>query len=487
MRFLVLLPLIAAGAAAADLSTRVRELLEAAPANRAFYGVYAVDLATGAVVIDYQSSRFFVPASNTKLFTTALGLLRLGPDYRFHTTVVADEALDSRGHLSSGLSLIGGGDPNLSPRPIPYQAGPYSGNPLEAIEDLAAQLEAKGVRRVNGDIAGDDRRYVWQPYAEGWAMDDALHEYGAPVSALTLNDNAFTLFVRPDGLRADPPVPHYRFENHLRIERGAPRKIAIERAAGSRRVRVTGTIPPGDPGESHLLAIDDPALHAAQALASALLRRGIAVSGRAVARHATPEEFRNLERAEPLQALRGPRVVELARRDSPPLLDSLRVIDKVSQNLHAEMLLREVGRAARNIGSREAGLEELRAFLSEAGVDSADYHWRDGSGLSRLNLVTPRAVVQLLRYMYESAQRENWISLLPIAGEDGTLRTLMSGSRAAGRIRAKTGTLSHVTALSGYASRDSGTLAFSILVNNYQGPASGARGIVDKICNWMVE
>ncbi len=492
MRKLLLLALSCvlwrAQATAAGLSTRLRELLESPTASRAFFGVYAIDLKTGAALIDYQSGRNFVPASNTKLFTTALGLMRLGPEYRFHTTAVAEEPLDSEGRLNGDLSLVGGGDPNLSPRPIPYKAESYSGNPLSAIEDLASELQKKGLRRVNGNIAGDDRRYVWQPYADGWAIGDAVWEYGAPVSAIALNDNTFRLLVRPDGVRTDPPVSFYRIANRLHVEPGVARKVHIERLPGSRELRVMGTLAPGDAGETHLLAIGEPALYAAQALSSALVRRGIIVTGEAVARHALPAEFRDLERSEQPPPVHGSRAVELARRSSAPLLDSIRVIDKVSQNLHAEMLLREVGWVRRNIGSREAGLKELRVFLDEAGVDSADYSWHDGSGLSRLNLVTPRAVVKLLRYMYESPQRENWISLLPIAGEDGTLRKRMNGTAAASRIRAKTGTLSHVTALSGYAERSGGgTLAFSILVNNHPGESAGAREIVDKICSWMVE
>lgn len=169
-------------------------------------------------------------------------------------------------------------------------------------------------------------------------------------------------------------------------------------------------------------------------------------------------------------------------------MEDLRITDKVSQNLHAEMALRAVAKARRHVGSREAGIAEEQAFLTEVGIDRASYTFADGSGLSRLDLVTPAAVVRLLAYMHHSAARDAWISLLPVAGLDGTLHARFAGTAAAGRIFAKTGTLSHVAALSGYARRGNGQmLAFSILVNNYNGPAADLRAAIDRVCALMLE
>ncbi len=160
----------------------------------------------------------------------------------------------------------------------------------------------------------------------------------------------------------------------------------------------------------------------------------------------------------------------------------------MSQNLHAELALRAVARARRNVGSFEAGREEMRTFLAEAGVEAGSYTLSDGSGLSRLDLVTPSAVVKLLRHMYQSPARQNFISLLPVGGLDGTLRARFADGPAAGRIHAKTGSLSHVSALSGYAERPNGKwVAFSILVNNYNGPAADIHAIMDKICALIME
>jgi D-alanyl-D-alanine carboxypeptidase/D-alanyl-D-alanine-endopeptidase (penicillin-binding protein 4) len=194
----------------------------------------------------------------------------------------------------------------------------------------------------------------------------------------------------------------------------------------------------------------------------------------------------DLTQAPPQEPIAGS---ELARRVSPRLIEDLRVTAKVSQNLHAELTLRAVGRARRNVGSFEAGMAEMKSFLADAGIDPAGYNLLDGSGLSRLDLVTPATVVKLLRFMYDSPARDNWLSILPVGGQDGTLSTRFGGTPAAGRIFAKTGSLSHVSALSGYLQRTDGSwITFSILVNNYGGRGvAEVRGVMDRICNLILE
>jgi D-alanyl-D-alanine carboxypeptidase/D-alanyl-D-alanine-endopeptidase (penicillin-binding protein 4) len=467
------------GLAAADLPGKIQRVLDGATGmRRGFVGLQIVNLGTGAVLFESNADHLFVPASNTKLFTTALGLMRLGPDYKFHTTVVASGQPDADGRIAGAVSLVGDGDPNLSGRELPYRVDSPRGEGLRAIEDLAAQIVARGVRRIDGDIVGDDSAYVWEPYPEGWGQGDALWEYGAPVSALTINDNAFILNLYPGDparISIEPPLEFYQIDNL--VESGSPKKIKIGRDAGSRQLRIWGTLPPKDPGLSEILAIHDPALYAAVALRDALTRRGVAIQGAAVARHSLP--------GAPVTPTTG---LELARLDSLPLLENLRVMAKVSQNLHAELILRAVARAQRGAGSREAGIQEMRVFLKEAGLPSGDYQLADGSGLSRTSLVTPGAVMKLLRFMYSSPLRENWLSLLPVGGEDGTLRLRLRGTVAAGRIHAKTGSLTHVTALSGYAERRDGTvLAFSFIANNQSAPGGEVRAVLDKICVLMTE
>ena len=489
MRRLAVALALAASLTAASLPESIERLIASSPSARtAFWGIRIVDLSTGKTLYEQNAGHFFVPASNAKLFTTALALIRLGPDFTFQTRVMADQPADASGHLSGPLRLVGGGDPNLSARAIPYRPGPVAGDPLAALADLADQVAAHGVKRISGDIVGDDTWYLWEPYATGWAIDDPRSDDGAPISALTIDDNTFTLNVQPGAaagdlaaLTLDPPVEYYSLDNRVRtLAAAGERRIHIDRLPGSMNLRVWGTIPLGDPGQDMLLGIEDPALYAAKALRYLLEQRGIAVDGSAVAHHLYANEVASLTQAPAPAPDSG---IELARHTSAPLIEDLRITDKVSQNLHAELALRAVARARRNIGSFEAGREEIRAFLGEVGVEPGAYTLFDGSGLSRLDLVTPAAVVKLLRYMYDSPARANWISLLPVGGQDGTLRTRFANSPAAGHIHAKTGSLAHVSALSGYVERSGGRwVAFSVLVNNYNGAASGVREAMDRIC-----
>jgi D-alanyl-D-alanine carboxypeptidase/D-alanyl-D-alanine-endopeptidase (penicillin-binding protein 4) len=479
--------LIAGQLAAAGLPENIQKLIDSnAAARTAFWGIQIVDLATGKTLYELNPDHYFVPASNTKLFTTALALNRLGADFRFQTRVLADTVPDTEGRIAGALRLIGGGDPNLSARAVPYQKGPITGNPLAAIENLAGQIAARGVKRVDGGIVGDDTWYVWEPYAVGWSIDDPESDDGPPISALTLTDNAQTLGVQPGAavgdlaaLTLNPPMEFYRIENRVRtVSAGGERRIHFKRIPGSRDAQLWGTIPVRDRGTEMLISVDDPAEYAARALKAALESRGIAVGGSLTARHLYPGEG-------PAGEATG---VELARLVSAPMIEDLRITNKVSQNLHAELALRAVAKARRNEGSFEAGMDEMQAFLGEAGIDTNAWHLLDGSGLSRLGLVTPAAVVRLLRFMYDSPSRTDWISLLAVGAQDGTLSSRFGETAAGGRVHAKTGSLSHVSALSGYIERPDGTwVAFSILVNNFNGRAAEVRGVMDRICTLVLE
>lgn len=494
----ILLLILSLTATAATLAERIDQIVAATAAARtAFWGIEAVDLATGKTLVEHNAHNFFVPASNTKLFTTSMALSRLGPDFTFKTRVLADAAPDPAGCVHGALRLIGGGDPDLSPRPLPYRMGPVTGDALVAIGALADQIVAHGVKCVAGDIIGDDTWYTWEPYAGGWSIDDPLYDYGAAASALTVNDNVQSVSVAPGAkvgetaaLQLDPPLDYYLIDNRVVTAPAAgPRLVRLEREPGSKQLRIWGTMPLGAPPQTLALGIDDPAEFAARALRQALEERGIAVSGAARAFHQFPYQAADLTKADPPPAPEG---AELAMRVSAPLLEDLRVTDKVSQNLHAEMALRAVGRARRNIGSREAGLEELKAFLEEIGIPDDAWHITDGSGLARSNLVTPDTVIRLLRFMWGSPEREQWISLLPVGAQDGTLANRfgepgLSPSIAA-RIHAKTGTVAHVSALSGYIERaNGGWIAFSILVNNYNGSTREITAAMDRICALIME
>ena len=272
-----------ASCSAADLAQRLDALIED---NRAmgFAGIHVVDLASGKTLYRRNDDRLFLPASNLKLFTTALALDRLGPDYRFITRLVREPSGD--------LLPVGSGDPSLPAACFVSERCP-SGPPLQAIEDLAEQAVANGVHRIDGDIAGDDRLYPWDPYPPSWTQDDALRDYGAPVSALTVSDNVVTISIAP-GLRAgdpaslslQPALEYFTRDNRvLTGTRGGETSLRVRRIPGSRQWLLTGSVPVGHAAVPEIIPIDDPALYAASALYDALLRRGVVIRGRPVARH----------------------------------------------------------------------------------------------------------------------------------------------------------------------------------------------------------
>jgi serine-type D-Ala-D-Ala carboxypeptidase/endopeptidase (penicillin-binding protein 4) len=478
LAFLLVVPL----ATAADLASRLDQIINNAGAlSHAFVGAQVVELSDGRVLYAHNSERLFVPASNMKLFTTALALTRLGADYRLTTQIGAQVPIDAAtGTLPGDLQLIGGGDPSLSGREYPYRKSAGAIYSFSAIEDLADQLIARGLKRIDGNVVGDDSRYVWEPQPGGWSSDSATREYGAPVSALILHDNTFALTLGPADRAGDlaritlaPPFENFAIDNRVLTADRGERKIEFYRSASGRELHLWGTIGKRDAGFTEELAIGDPALYAAEVLRDALLRRGVAIRGGVAAEHRFPDEA----------SAQPPKLeVVLAERHSPRLLDLLQVVDKVSQNLHAEIMLREVAVASGHAGSVETGLEAMDDFLAGIGVTRADHQFTDGSGLSRATLVTPQAFTKLLGYMNQSKYREQWFGLLPIGGEDGTLGRRFAEHPEAHAIHAKTGTLDHVRALSGYADTPkNGRVAFSFLVNNFDGPGAGVTAVLDQL------
>lgn len=479
MRRFLLLAFLALGAAAAQpLGESIDRQLAAPSARRAIWSVHIRDLATNQTLYSHNATIPFTPASNVKLFSSALALARLGPDHRFVTRVLAASVPDPEGTIKGPVALIGGGDPSLSGRVYPYEKDAKPQPPLGPLEALASQVAEAGVRRIDGDIIGDDTLYPYEPYPEGWTVDDTAWEYGAALSALVVNDNALVVSVRPPRRAGEPasvmlfpPNDALTVHNTLRVAVGAPTSIQISRAPNSTVLRVSGTVPPGASPVAQRIAFDDPALAAAHIFKRLLEDRGITVAGTARARHRQPGT-----------PYREPEGAELARRTSPPLSQVLQVVNKVSQNLHAEIVLREAARVARGDASREAALGELTAFLRSLGIPNDHHDFMDGSGLSRKTLVTTSATTRLLEKTAASPHGAAFIGLLPVGGEDGSLGYRFRGVPNAAAIRAKTGTLSHVSALSGYImGAGQPRLAFSVMVNHANMHSSTARGILDKI------
>jgi D-alanyl-D-alanine carboxypeptidase/D-alanyl-D-alanine-endopeptidase (penicillin-binding protein 4) len=477
--------------------------------SRGFWGIDIVSLKDEATIFSLNADKLFTPASNTKLFTTAAALAVIGPDYKFKTTIETNGGIDRHGRLNGDLFLVGRGDPNISGRTLPYYLRTERKDPaLKVLEDLADQVVARGVRFIDGNIIGDDSYYAFERYGEGWAQDDMVWEWGAPVSALTVNDNVVYVSIYPADRPGDkafvqvtPFAEYYKIDNRIMTtpQGTGPRRVYITREPGSNLLTLFGNIPVDDAGANEALAIEDPAEFAALVFRSMLERRGVVVYGQSATKHtelATLSTFSITTTApagggdsETRQKPPNPdsRTL-LATYESQPLMTDLKVINKVSQNLHAELMLRLLGREKGSGGTIEAGLEVVRSFLLQAGIHSDEYVFFDGSGLSRQNLVTPHAITRILEYADSQPWGQKYADTLPVAGLDGSLSERLRGTSAQGRVLAKTGSLGHVNSLSGYITTLSGDrVAFSIMCNNHNLPSKRALETIDKIVMSIVE
>src|SRR6266403_555126 len=469
--------------ARARFAARAEALLGTAPTNKGEWGLFIVDAESGETLYEQNADKYFVPASNMKLFTAALALAKLGPEYRFHTTLEARGTISSEGVLGGDLALVGRGDPNLSNRKFPYELKEeFDGPPEKVLGELADAAVAKGVKEISGDVIGDDSYFPRERYPNGWEIDDMVREYGAAISAIVVDDNTVALTLTP-GEQAGSPVqaavapatPDFMVENDVTTSAAdAKPDLTLTREPGSNLVVVKGSLPARSAPRKLVLAIEEPAQHAAATLQRLLEERGVRVAGVARARH---------NHTEP-----GGDPVVLAEHVSVPLGDALKLVNKISQNLHTEMLLRTVARQGGVWATPDDLMKVPAEFYATAGIAPADVIQTDASGLSRHDLVTPRAIVTLLGF----AQKQPWFgpyyASLPVAGIDGTLEDRMKNTPAAGRIHAKTGSVEHVRTLSGFAETAGGRrLIFSFLSNNQGGKSHEAADALTGLCVAMLE
>jgi len=475
------------GAASDSVPPAVASLIQRSLAvQRGRIGFQFVDVQSGQILAELNSANFLTPASNTKLYTTALALVRLGPNYKFQTELRTTSPWTPGQATVSGLQLIGGGDPNLSGRVLPYALHSVDTDPLAAFKELASKLAAAGVRRIDGDVTGVATRYPGDLYPDGWTLDDAIYGYGAPVSALTLNDNAISLTVSPtaEGELADvalqPSTGHFIILNEVTTNISSKTDIHVTRHPGSSELVLWGTIGTTQNAWREDVAIDDPALFAAEALIDALEEQQITVRGGARSQYTESSEASTSP--SPAASSSG---TLLAVHDSAPLWEDLEIINKVSQNLHAEMLLREVAHCSGGAATLAAGAAEREAFLRQIGIthDGSGFALDDASGLARQDLTTPQSTVALLRYMWQRPEHDVWLQSLPIGGLDGSLEHRFRNVSGAERVHAKTGSISHVNALSGYIETNRHRWrAFSVMVNATAGPDAEVRSFIDQLC-----
>lgn len=482
----------------AELRARIEQIAHQPSLEPGFFAVKIVSLDSGQEIYEQDAHKFVRPASNMKLYTVAAAFDRLTPDYHFITSVYAKEKPDD-GKIKGDLIIYGRGDPSIAAR---FNGGDY----FKGINDLAERIVAAGVKRIKGDLVGDESYFNGAPLGSGWEWDDLTWSYGASVSALSVNDNALDLTIKPGDkvgapvvLTTGPPATTFMtISNRATTSaRGSKSQLNIYRGVGANTLEITGSLPLGDVGFIGGVAIPDPALAFVMMLRDALQKRGVKIEGRV--RTVNARSGAGIDPDSPMglveltDVTRAPRPVEIASLQSPAFSVIAAHTLKPSQNQYTELILRTLGRTrlipldqANTVRSTESnedsGLRVVRDFLRQAGAGDSDLVLSDGSGLSRNDMITANATVQLLTYMSKHKYFAQFREALPIAGVDGTLRTRMKGTPAEGNVRAKTGSLSSVASLSGYVTTAAGErLVFSMMLNNYPDAAAVRRESIDAI------
>ena len=413
------------------------------------WGVLVVSLTRGDTLFSRGENEMLQPASTFKLMTSVLALDRFGPDYQLSTDVFRDGPLATDGTVQGNLYLRGAGDPGFSNRFL-------RGEPSAPVDLLAQFIAGAGVKYVSGDLVADASAFESRKIPEGWRSRYLGLSYAAPVSALSLNENTVWVVIEPGEnggppkVRLDPSSSSLTVTSSVKLVRGSRGARLSVRRLGENTINARGWIGSRAGPRRYELVVDEPALFTTGALRDALAEQGVNVAG-VIRLGTTPGNAQ--------------RVTGLS---SPPLSRLIAVMNRESVNHYAELLFRNASRGTdSSAGSAEAGNAMLRRFASERlGVDSSDVYAADGSGLSVLDRVTPRAMVHLLDYAHKASWGSAFHASLPVAGESELLRRRMRSTPAQGNLHAKTGTTNNIISLAGYVTAlDGEVLAFAFIYN----------------------
>ena len=459
-----------------DLQSRVRLTLARPELRRGSVGVKIVSLDTNKVIFEENAEKYFMPASNMKSYTVAAAMEKLSPDFKFITSVYAPVIPDTNGMIRGDLSVYGRGD-------VSFSTAFYDGDYYKGLEALATKIVQAGVKRIEGNLVGDESYFTGNPIPASWEWDDLQWYYGAEISALPVNDNAVDLSVKPSSINLPcvaqvlPANAVMKIVNRCTTSAtGAKREIQIVKKIDQNTIEVTGTMPLEDKGYKGFIAVSRPAQLFVELLRGLLIQKGVMITGQ-------NKVINTKDKAVSAVASSVP-PFEITKLESPPFSLVAAKTMKPSQNTYTETILwalgEQIGRKQESAfavdeisikklqqtSSADLGLKVVQNFMSEIGVAPDSVIQWDGSGLSRHNLITPSSAVQLYTYMSKSRYSDAWRNSLTLGAIDGTLKNRFKETVAAANVRGKTGTIDQVSALSGYVTTASGErLVFSILVN----------------------
>ncbi|MBC8375607.1 MAG: D-alanyl-D-alanine carboxypeptidase/D-alanyl-D-alanine-endopeptidase [FCB group bacterium] len=453
-------------------------LLNHAPTEMGWWGIKVQYANTGEVFYERNAAKMFMPASNEKMYTTAAALCLLGPQYRYATDFVTNGNLDENGIINGDLIIKGSGDPSWSWRF-------YDKNYDSVMVKFVDSLKLNGVTEIKGDIIGDDNIFDDQSLGYGWSWDDETYYYAAQISGLSYSENYIDYNLIPDTLNLGSPViiepnPRTTYMN-LRNDLVTVSSDTATRWNYDRERQTNNAWFEGDyrveKGEAEsTITIHNPTLFTVHVLKERLEEAGISVSG-------SPVDADDLT-----DSLDYEKTNLLFTYYSHPMLDIISKVNRPSQNFIAEMLQKTLGAEYGEEGSSRAGRKVQMMFYDSLGMNIENLRLRDGSGLSRHNLVSPNTTVSLLEMMWEHPYRSYFIESLPLSGLTGTIRKRMIGTVAEQNVRAKTGTIGYVSSLSGYTWTQSGEpIMFSIMANHFTIPTSQVRYIQDQVASIISE
>ncbi|MCP5005177.1 MAG: D-alanyl-D-alanine carboxypeptidase/D-alanyl-D-alanine-endopeptidase [Planctomycetes bacterium] len=438
-------------------------------------GISIFSINKGKSLYVHNSRKPFVVASNMKIITTATALVYLGSDFVYETKVLYSGAISSGGKLQGDIIIRGSGDPNIS--------GRFYGDDVTAVPRAwAKRVEEQGIKTITGDIVGDDSVFDREFVCESWPEDQHSQWYCAPVSGLSFNDNCINIVVNPNRksggaayVQTEPDTSYVKISNKCKTtDLQSKHLYSLHRRPFTNSIYLKGRIWSKAGPQKSWITIHDPALYMATVFKEILEDRGIDVLGDARVVNG-------------LQKNRKNRLHTLAVTVSS-LRQSIDVANKRSQGFYAEQILKTVGAHIKKEGSFSAGADVIGDFLARLGFSKNQFYIDDGSGLSKKNKLWPVMITDLLRYMYNHKDGDILMQSLPISGVDGTLKSRLTQAPYQSRVRAKTGYVLGVCALSGYVETLEGEIvAFSILVNEIRGSVRKAKRLQDAICRLLIE
>ncbi len=452
----------------------IKSLLDNPDLSNAVAGIYVRSCKTGETIFKYNESKNLIPASLTKLFTTATALDYLKSDFKYSTKLYLDGDISKDGEFTGNIIIRAVGDPTLSEK--------FGTDINLVLDSWARSISAMGVKKINGNIICDDTYFDAQFYPPGWSVDDLIEAYAAPVSAVSVFDNSIKIKITAGdsvGMKASNSIePENNFIrvhcDVLTVSQDKPEEISVARNKEFEIIEISGQIP-FDSNKTSSTTVELPVLNPTEFLLKLfkehLANNDIVFTGALFDYASAGFELNYLD------------LTSLTNYQSPPLASIIRNINTYSNNLAAEMLLKTVGKEGTGKGSFDSGIEMVKKFCSGLGIPSEKLILYDGSGLSRYNLVQPKYVVDLLFKIYFSKQRDVFINSLARPGREGTLKRRITNSSAEKRVFAKTGSMNNVSNLAGYViTADGEYLAFAIMISNFTAPATLAQNIQDLIC-----